>query len=154
MFTVLLVCWFVGLLTVWLLFGCSALMTSTLSRAWHLTCLLGLRFVTSCAATLPMYKSAGPPSFRNTPTMKQPLLAILTPLCYTSAVSSYYKTLCWIILWHSSFARTSKSLCRSSLKRRGQRLHTFCYPGGGNYVKIHTFCYPGGGNYVKMHTFC
>ena len=45
MFTVLLVCWFVGLLTVWLLFGCSALMTSTLSLALHLTCLHGLRSV-------------------------------------------------------------------------------------------------------------
>ena len=59
MFTDLLVCWFVGLLAVWLLFGCSALVTSILSLALHLTCLHGLRFVTSCAATLPMYKSAG-----------------------------------------------------------------------------------------------
>ena len=75
----LLFYWFAGWLVcqLWLLFGGSALMTSTLSLALHLTCLHGLRFVTSCAATLPMYKFAVPPSSRNTPTMKQPLLAYI-----------------------------------------------------------------------------
>ena len=81
MFTGLLVCWFVGLLAVLLLFGCFAFMTSTLSLVLHLTCFHGLLVVTSCAATLPVYKCASHPNSRHTSKMKEPLLAVAMSLC-------------------------------------------------------------------------